>query len=75
MIDPRDIVTEHVYDSYELDPAVEAVIVGIDPEWTHQKICLASLYIQERKVPLIVSSYDMVGMVNGRNLPGDGALL
>lgn len=45
MLDPTQIVTETVYDNLVLESDVDAVIYGLDSEFTHQKLCLASLYI------------------------------
>ena len=75
IIDPREIMTEAKYDNYELDPMIDAVIFGLDSELTHQKICLASLYIQERGVPLIVANGDKLALINGLYMPGSGSVL
>ena len=69
------MMDEVVYDNYALDPEVDAVIYGLDYELTYQKICIASLYLQEKKVPLIASNYDKVAMINGRYTPGSGSIL
>ena len=69
------IVNETVYDNLELDPSVDAVLYGLDSEFTHQKMCLASLYIQERKVPLIASNQDKNALIAGKYFPGTGSML
>lgn len=43
---PNDVeFTETIFDNYEVDPEVGAVVYGLDTGFTHQKLCLASLYL------------------------------
>jgi len=75
VIDPSNIVTEVDYDNYELDQDVKAVVYGLDMSYTHQKLCLASLYIQEHKVPLVVTNDDRGVNIKGKVFPGAGSAL
>ena len=36
---------ETTFDNFEVDPDVGAVVSGLDVGFTHQKLCLASLYL------------------------------
>ena len=56
--DPNDIINENEFDNLELDDDIKAVVYGLDMSYTHQKLCYASLYINERKCPLIVTNDD-----------------
>ena len=53
-------IDEVAFDNMELDPDVGAVIFSLDNSFTHQKLLLASLYIREKGVPLIVTNDDTV---------------
>ena len=53
-------IDEVAFDNLELDPDVGAVIFSLDNSFTHQKLLLASLYIREKGVPLIVTNDDTV---------------
>ena len=53
-------IDEVAFDNLELDPDVGAVIFSLDNSFTHQKLLLASLYIREKGVPLIVTNDDIV---------------
>ena len=63
------------FESLKLDPEVGAVILGLDPEFTYSKLCLASLYINEQKCKFIVTNTDKFVRVNGRHYPSCGTIL
>ena len=65
----------HEFDSYQLDEEVGAVIYGIDFSFNHSKLCLAALYLNVLKVPLIVSNDDATALIKGKLFPGAGAIL
>ncbi len=48
---------------------------GIDFSFGHAKLCLASLYLNELKVPLIASNDDATALIHGRYMPGAGCVL
>ena len=75
MLDPSEIVTEDKYDKLELDPGIKAVVYGLDFSFTHQKMCLACLYIREQKVPLIVTNDDRGVKIGNKLFPGAGTIL
>ena len=63
------------FEDYKLDLEVGAVVLGLDIEFTYSKLALASLYLNELKLPFIVSNEDMFTNVNGRKFPSCGTLL
>ena len=75
VLDPSEIVTEDKYDKLELDPGIKAVVYGLDFSFTHQKMCLACLYIREQKVPLIVTNDDRGVKIRNKLFPGAGTIL
>ena len=58
--------------SYEVDPSVVAVVVGVDPNMTYRKIAIASLYIQLNKAMFIASNTDRNCGVGDRLPPAGG---
>lgn len=71
---PADVpFTMTMFDSFEVDPDVGAVVLGLDVGFNHQKLCLASLFLQVNKVPLIVSNDDRGVLVRGKIFPGAGS--
>ena len=66
---------EETFDNLELDPEVGAVVFGYDSTFNHQKLNLASLYINVKGVPLIATNDDRGTMVKGRLMPGAGSTL
>ena len=46
---------------------------GMDYYFDYNKLCLASLYLNELKVPLIVTNDDGNALIRKRILPGCGA--
>ena len=63
------------FEIYELDPEIGAVVYGIDYGFNNAKLCIASLYLNEMKVPLIVSNDDANALIYGHFMPGAGAAL
>lgn len=62
------------FEAYKLDPEVTAVVVGLDSNFNYAKLCIASLYIQAG-AKFIATNDDAYDMVNGRRLPGAGAMV
>ena len=67
--------SSETYEGYELDPEVGAVVYGIDFGFNHTKLCLATLYLNELKVPLIATNDDAAALIKGKYMPGAGAVL
>ena len=63
------------FEAYKLDPEVKAVVVGLDTSFTYAKLCLASLYIATGEARFIATNDDAYDMVNGRKMPGAGAMV
>ena len=61
------------FNSLELDPDVGAVVYGMDFYFNYNKLLLASLYLNELKVPLIVTNDDATALIRNRLMPGCGA--
>ena len=57
----------------ELDTDVGAVVYGMDFYFNYNKLLLASLYLNELKVPLIVTNDDASALIRNRLMPGCGA--
>ena len=72
---PESPMTMWQFESYQVDPDIGAVVYGLDFSFTISKLMLASLYLQELKVPLIVTNDDRGTMVKGRLYPGAGSAL
>ena len=72
---PETPMSMYQFESYEVDREVGAVVYGLDFSFTSSKLCLASLYLQELGVPLIVTNDDRGTMVKGRLYPGAGSAL
>ena len=64
-----------VYDEYELDPDIGAVVLGLDSNFTVLKLQLATLYINELKAKLIVTNADHFIPLNGLRYPSNGSIL
>ena len=63
------------FEAYQLDPEIQAVVVGLDTEFTYSKLCIASLYIHTGKAKFIATNDDPYDMVNGRKMPAAGAMV
>lgn len=63
------------FEGYALDPEVKAVVVGLDTAFTYANLCIASLYIHCGGAKFIATNDDAYDMVNGRKMPGAGAMV
>lgn len=54
---------------------MQAVVVGLDTKFTYSKLCIASVYIHTGKAQFIACNDDAYDMVNGRRMPGAGAMV
>jgi len=63
------------FETYPLDPKVQAVVVGLDTQFTYGKLSIASLYINTGGARFIATNDDAFDMVNGRLQPGAGAMV
>lgn len=54
---------------------MKAVVVGLDTAFTYAKLCIASLYIHMGGARFIATNDDAYDMVNGRKMPGAGAMV
>ena len=71
---PEEIeLSAEEFESLELDHDVGAVVYGADFYFNYNKILLASLYLNELKVPLIVTNDDSSALIRNRLMPGAGA--
>ena len=68
-------VSMEVFESYELDPGVQAVVFGLDTEYTYSKLALAALYVNTGGCKLIATNEDACMNVGGRKYPSNGAIL
>jgi len=59
-------MTDDEFQSFQLDPRVKAVLVGIDFNFSYRRLCIASLYVQAG-CKLIASNKDR----NTTNRKGD----
>ena len=75
VIPPDSLFGAEEFTEYQLDPDVGAVVFGMDFKFSNHKLLLASLYLNEMKVPLIASSDDVSALIKGRFFPATGALL
>ena len=71
----RPHITLDEFEKYELDPAVKAVVVGLDTKFTYSKLCLASLYINNGGAKFIATNNDSYDVVQGRRMPAAGAMV
>jgi len=66
--------------SYPFPPpnTIDAVVIGLDTEFTYRKLCIANVLLQQNPNALLIATnrdaYDLVG-VDSRHLPGNGALV
>lgn len=63
------------YDKYKLDPEVHAVVLSFSPDVTFTQLAIACLYINELKVPLLVTDDNPSKEIDGRKYPQAGAAL
>lgn len=58
--------------------AVDAVVVGLDTDFSYRKLCIANVLLQQNPNALFVATnedaFDLVG-VDARHLPGNGSLV
>lgn len=73
IVSPDVYFNETMYDNYELDQDIGAVVYGLDTSFTYQKLLLASLYIREKNLPLVVTNDDRGTMTKGKVYPGAGS--
>jgi phosphoglycolate/pyridoxal phosphate phosphatase family enzyme len=70
----RDELAEYAFH----EGPVDAVVVGLDTEFTYRKLCIANVLLQRNPNALFVSTnqdaYDLVG-ADARHLPGSGSLV
>ena len=62
----KTTIGDDEFQSFELDPLVKAVLVGIDFNFSYRRLCIASLYVQAG-CKLIASNKDR----NTTNRKGD----
>lgn len=71
----RDQLAAYDFDS--LDP-VDAVVVGLDTDFSYRKLCIANVLLQRNPEALFVATnedaFDLVG-ADARHLPGNGSLV
>ena len=58
-----------LFEAYELDRTVQAVIIGADIEFTYTKLALATLYVNELGCKLIATDRQDFTVINGRKFP------
>ena len=56
---PNDPIEYDVFDVYQLDQEVQAVILGLDTEFTFSKLALGALYINELNCKFIATNDDI----------------
>ena len=70
-----DPVSMEVFETYELDPDIGAVVFGLDTDFTYSKLALATLYVNEGGCKLIATNEDACMNIGGRKYPSCGAAL
>lgn len=64
--------------SFPDDERIDAVVVGLDTDFTYRKLCVANVLLQKNPKAILVATnrdaYDLVG-ANAWHLPGNGALV
>jgi hypothetical protein len=63
------VLDYNAYDAYKLDPSVKAVLFTFSPAVTFPQLGLASLYINELKLSLLVTDDTPSKDINGRKYP------
>ena len=63
------------FEAYQLDPEVQAVVVGLDTKFTYAKLCIASMYIHTGGAKFIACNDDAYDMIKDRRMPGAGAMV
>ena len=63
------------FEAYQLDPEVQAVVVGLDTKYSYAKLCIASMYIHTGGAKFIACNDDAYDMVRDRRMPGAGAMV
>lgn len=65
------------FETYELDKDTNAVVVGLDTDFTYAKMCIANLYLTQpdKSVRFIATNDDAYDMVNGRKMPAAGSMV
>ena len=71
----RDPLRMEDFENYPLDPRVQAVVVGLDTQFSYGKLAIASLYVNSGGARFIATNDDPFDIVNGRIQPGAGAMV
>lgn len=69
------VMTMKDFENFELDPTIQAVLVGLDTKFTYAKLAIASLYIHTGRAKFIATNEDAYDVVQGRRMPGAGAMI
>ena len=71
----REELADYDFDAH---PPVDAVVVGLDTDFSYRKLCIATVLLQRNPGAILVSTnqdaYDLVG-ADARHLPGNGCLV
>jgi phosphoglycolate/pyridoxal phosphate phosphatase family enzyme len=75
----RDELAVHDFEGlYFANQDVDAVVVGLDTEFSYRKLCVATVLLQKfPNAPLVATNRDAFDLVghDGRRLPGNGSLV
>ncbi len=59
----------------QVDGTVQAVVVGLDTQFSYQKLAVANLTIQTGKAKFFACNDDAYDYIGGRKSPGAGAMV
>ena len=83
VINPEDethsekFMSETEFSTYQVDPSVEAVVVGANMSFTYKKLCIATLYLQVNNAKLIATNRDrnVATPMKKRMMPAGGSMV
>lgn len=61
-------MTESDFSKIQTDKSIQAVVGGFDASLTYGKLCMAGLYVEHNKCPMVVTSQDGFDQLNDRRL-------
>lgn len=67
--EPMHTMTEAAFAKYQVDKSITAVVAGFDGSLSYGKICMACLYVEHNKCPMVVTSVDDYDQLTDRRYP------
>lgn len=78
---PKEPLGIDGFNDYEIDANVQAVVVGLDRDFTYNKLCIATLYVQKcegkERLPFICTDNQPNHVIQPQNrvFPGTGSIV